>query len=64
MHRQSLPPWILILGGIVAIAVVLGAIWAAAPDDVRGLLMLAGGAMTLAVYLALLAIERRRHWGS
>jgi hypothetical protein len=64
MHSQSRPPWILILGGTVAVAIVLGAIWAVAPEDARGLLMLAGGAITVAVYLALYAIQRRRHWGS
>jgi hypothetical protein len=64
MRSQSRPSWILILGGAVAVAIVLGAIWAVAPGDARGLLMLAGGAITVAVYLALYAIQRRRHWGS
>jgi len=64
MRNQSRPPWILILGGIVVVAIVLGAIWAVAPEDARGLLMLAGGAMAVAVYLALFAIQRRRHWRS
>jgi quinol-cytochrome oxidoreductase complex cytochrome b subunit len=64
MRSQSRPPWILILGGTVVVAIVLGAIWAVAPEDARGLLMLAGGAITVAVYLALYAIQRRRHWGS
>jgi hypothetical protein len=62
MRSQSRPPWILILGGTVAI--VLGAIWAVAPEDARGLLILAGAAMTVAVYLAMYAIQRRRHWDS
>ena len=64
MRRRSRPPWILILGGTVAVVIVLGAVWAVAPEDARGLLMLAGGALTVAVYLALYAIQRRRHWGS
>jgi len=64
MRSQSRPPWILILGAMVAVAIVLGAVWAVAPEDARGLLMLAGGAITVAVYLALYVIQRRRHWGS
>jgi quinol-cytochrome oxidoreductase complex cytochrome b subunit len=64
MRSQSRPSWILVLGGIVVAAVVLGAVWAMAPEDARGLLMLAGGAITVAVYLALYAIQRRRHWDS
>ncbi len=64
MRNQSRPPWILVLGGIVVVAIVLATIWAMAPEDARGLLMLAGGAITVAVYLALFAIQRRRHWRS
>jgi NaMN:DMB phosphoribosyltransferase len=64
MRRRSSPLWILILGGTVAVAIVLGAVWAVAPADARGLLMLAGGALTVAVYVVLYAIQRRRHWGS
>jgi hypothetical protein len=64
MRSQSRPTWILILGGTLVVAIVLGAIWAVTPEDARGLLMLAGGAITVAVYLALYAIQRRRHWGS
>jgi quinol-cytochrome oxidoreductase complex cytochrome b subunit len=64
MRSQSRLPWILIFGAIVAVAIVLGAVWAVAPEDARGLLMLAGGTITVAVYLALYAIQRRRHWGS
>jgi len=63
MRSQSRRPWILILGAMV-VAIFLGAVWAVAPEDARGLLMLAGGAITVAVYLALYAIQRRRHWGS
>lgn len=64
MRSQSRPPWILVLGGAVVVAIVLGAIWAVAPEDARGLLVLVGGLITLAVYLALYAIQRRGHWGS
>lgn len=64
MRSQARLPWILILGAMVAVAIVLGAVWAVAPEDARGLLMLAGGAITVAVYVALYAIQRRRHWGS
>lgn len=64
MHHRSPSTWILILGGAVAVVIVLGVVWAIAPEDVRGLLMLAGGAMTVALYLALYAVERHRHWGA
>ena len=64
MRRPSRPRWILVLGAIVAVAIVVGAVWAVAPEDARGFLMLAGGAITVAAYLALFAVQRRRHWGS
>lgn len=64
MHRRSRSLWILILSGVAAVVIVLGAVWTVAPEDARGLLMLVGGALTVAVYLILYAIQRRRHWGS
>ena len=63
MQRRSHSPLIPILGGFAAVIIVLWAVWAIAPEDVRGLLMVAGGAVTAVAYLVLYAIQRRRHWG-
>ena len=63
MRSQSRAPWTLILG-VTVVAIVLGAVWALAPEEARGLLMLAAGAISVALYLALYAIQRRRHWDS
>ena len=63
MRSQSRSPWTLILG-VTVVAIVLGAVWVFAPEEARGPLMLAAGAATVALYLALYAIERRRHWDS
>ena len=57
--RQTRIPLIAVT---VIVVVALAAIWAAAPEDLRGLLLLAAGAITLAVCGALYLIERRRHW--
>lgn len=64
MRSRSLLPWILILSAMVALAIVIGAVWAVAPEGARGLLMLAGGAVAIVSCLALYAVQRRRHWGS
>jgi len=64
MRSQSRSAWTLILGGTIVVAIVLGAVWTLAPEETRGLLMLAAGAITVAIYLGLYAIERRRHWDS
>jgi hypothetical protein len=49
---------------VVAAVFVVAVIWAVSPEDVRGVLMLAGGVLTAAVYMVLYVIQRRRHWGS
>lgn len=64
MLRRSRSLWTLILGGVAPVVIVLGAVWAAAPEGVRGLLMFVGGALTVVVYLVLYAIQRRRYWVS
>lgn len=63
MPRRSRRASILLLGGTVALVIVLGAIWAVAPEDVRGLLLLAWAVLTVTVYLALFVVQRRCHWG-
>ncbi len=49
---------------VVAVVFVVVVIWAVSPEDVRGVLMLAGGVLTVAVYVVLYVLQRRRHWGS
>jgi hypothetical protein len=45
----------------VALAIVV-AIWTAAPDDGRGLVLLAAAAIGLALYGVLFTLQRRFHW--
>lgn len=66
MARQSRQAWILKVGAPVgepvALVVLLAVIWAAAPEDLRGPLMLVGGMFAAVTYLVLYAVQRRRHW--
>jgi len=63
MESQARLAWMAVLAALLGV-VVLALIWAAAPEDVRGALMLFGGVLTLLVYVALYAIQRRHHWRS
>jgi hypothetical protein len=66
MQRRSRRAWILVLGALLAVVLVLalGVVWAVAPEEARGLLLLVGGVLTAAVYVALYALQRREHWRS
>jgi hypothetical protein len=64
MARRSRRTLVLILGATVLVALLLAIVWAAAPDDLRGSLMLAGGVVAVATYAGLYVIERDEHWGS
>lgn len=54
--------WIPLVAVPVIVVVTFAVIWAAAPEDLRGLLLLAAGVIAAAVYGALYLIQRRRHW--
>lgn len=62
MPIRTGPTWIAIIAVMVILVVAVAAIWTAAPEDLRGWLLLAGGAITVAVYGALYVLQRRRHW--
>jgi hypothetical protein len=50
---------------VIAAAILLIAFavtWAAAPEDLRGPMLLAAGVVTAALYVGLFAVERARHW--
>jgi hypothetical protein len=63
-HRNPRRAWLLFLAAPLALMVVLGVIWAAAPDGLRGLLMLVGGVLTAVACVVGYVIERRAHWRS
>lgn len=54
--------WLLILGAFVVIVGAMAAVWAAAPEDIRGVLMLVGGVLYAVTVVSGYAIERRVHW--
>jgi heme O synthase-like polyprenyltransferase len=47
--------------GAVLVLAGIGVVWALVPDAAGGLL-LAGFALATIIYLAIYALERRRHW--
>jgi hypothetical protein len=54
--------WTLFVGASIVIVVAMAAVWAAAPQDVRGALLLVGGALYAVTIIGGYAIERRVHW--
>lgn len=62
MERSSRRMGILILAAVVAIEVLLAILWTQSPEDVRGLIVLAGGVFAVLTYLGLYVLQRRTHW--
>ena len=62
MSSRPGPTWIPLMAMAAILVVAVAAIWVAAPEDLRGWLLLAAGAITAAVYVALYVLQRRRHW--
>lgn len=62
MGRQ--PRWtgVLIVAVAVAFIVLLATVWAATPEDLRGVLLLVGGAVALVVSVLGYVVQRRLHW--
>ena len=54
--------WALILGASVVTIVALAVVWAAAPEGIRGVLILVGGVLCAVATVGGYAIERRVHW--
>lgn len=62
MKRQSQRRWLQLLGATLAIVLVIAAVWAAAPEDLRGLFLIVGGVLYAVTTVGGYAIERRIHW--
>jgi hypothetical protein len=62
MERRSRRKWLPILAATVVVVLVMAAIWAAAPEDVRGLLMVVGGVFYGVAVVGGYVVERRLHW--
>lgn len=62
MGRQ--PRWtgVLIVAVAVAFIVLLATVWAATPEDLRGVFLLVGGAVALVVSVLGYVVQRRLHW--
>ena len=62
MAHLSRRSWVLILAASVVIIVAMAAVWAAAPDDLRGVLILVGGVFYVVTIVGCYAIEHHVHW--
>lgn len=62
MRRQSRQGWTMLLALAAVAVLALALVWAAAPEDLRGLYLLVGAIVTGLVYGVLYAIQVRRHW--
>jgi hypothetical protein len=62
MARRSRRLWVLVLWASGVIIVAMAAVWAVAPEDVRGVLLLVGGVISAVTIVGGYAIERRVHW--
>jgi hypothetical protein len=62
MAHRSRRSWILILAASVVVIIAMAAVWAAAPEDLRGVLILIGGVFCVATIVGGYAIERHVHW--
>ena len=62
MAHLSRRSWVLIPAASVVIIVAMAAVWAAAPDDLRGVLILVGGVFYVVTIVGGYAIEHHVHW--
>jgi hypothetical protein len=62
MSRPNGRSWLLPVAAATIVLLAFAIIWFAAPEDLRGLVILAGGVVTAALYLGLYALQRARHW--
>jgi hypothetical protein len=62
MAHRSRRRWVLVLGASVFIMVAMAAVWTAAPEYVRGVLVLIGGVLWAMAIVGGYVIERRVHW--
>jgi hypothetical protein len=54
--------WFPYLAVAVILIAAMAVIWTAAPDDLRGLILLVGLALTAATDVGLFVFQRSRHW--
>ncbi len=54
--------WFPLVAAAAVLVVAFAVIWAAAPDDLRGLILVVGGAITAATYAAVYVLQRHIHW--
>ena len=54
--------WVQFVVAAAILFIAFAIIWTAAPEDVRGPMLLAAGVITAAVYLGVFALQRARHW--
>ena len=63
MHGRAASRWMI---GVVAVAVVLAVLfavaWGSASEEVRGLILIVAGVVTVIVYAAGYVLVRRLHW--
>ncbi len=62
MNHGSRRRWTAYLVAFAGALVAMGLVWTAAPEDVRGLLLLVGAATWGMIILVGYALERRLHW--
>jgi hypothetical protein len=62
MDLRTRRRWLLVIGTTAVIVLVMAAIWAVAPEDLRGLLLVIGGVFYAATVVGGYVIERRLHW--
>ncbi len=62
MLVQLGPRFLGLILGAALLALVLLLAWAALPEELRGFVVLFGGVASVALYVLLYVVERRRHW--
>lgn len=62
MTHQNIPVWVWLGSVALILLVAVAVIWVVAPEETRGGFLLVAGAATAALYGALYAGQRRRHW--
>jgi hypothetical protein len=62
MALQDLRRWFPQLAAAVLLVVAFAVLWTVAPEDLRGLVLLGGAALTATTYVAIYVVERSRHW--
>jgi NADH:ubiquinone oxidoreductase subunit 3 (subunit A) len=62
MAARNRHHWVLVVAAVVILEVALLVLWTVSPEELRGVIVLAGAVFAVAVYLGLYALQRARHW--